>query len=129
MGDPLRGLLLVLFSLAIALPTSAKVNVLTYHNDLARTGKNTNETVLTPANVNVNTFGQLFSYPVDGYVWAQPLYVSGLAIPGQGTHNVAFVVTAHNGVYAFDADSNSGRNNGLIWHVNLVPSAATPHPE
>src|SRR6266404_459169 len=124
--DSMRCLVL---SFAIALSSYAQVNVLTYHNDLARTGQNTNETVLTPANVNVNTFGQLFSYPVDGYVWAQPLYVSGLAIPGQGTHNVAFVATAHNGVYAFNADSNLGPNNGLIWQVNLGPSAATPNAD
>jgi len=50
-------------------------------------------------------------------------------IPGQGTHNVVFVVTAHNGVYAFDADTNLGRNNGLIWQVNLGPSAATPNAD
>ncbi|HET7625114.1 MAG TPA: Calx-beta domain-containing protein, partial [Verrucomicrobiae bacterium] len=59
----------------------------------------------------------------------QPLYVSGLNIPGQGTHNVVFVATEHNDVYAFDADSNSGANGGLLWHVNLGPSAATPSPD
>jgi hypothetical protein len=107
--------------------TAGQVSVLTYHSDLARTGQQTNETVLAPANVNVNTFGQLFSYTVDGYLFAQPLYVSGLAIPGQGTRNVVFVATEHNSVYAFDADSNAGPTGGLFWHVNLGTSAATPN--
>jgi uncharacterized repeat protein (TIGR03806 family) len=93
--------------------------VLTYHNDNARTGANTNETVLTPANVNTNTFGLLMKYDVDGYIYGQPLYVSGLAIPGNGTHNVVFVATANNSIYAFDADSNTVANGGLLWHADL----------
>src|SRR5262245_56191811 len=107
----------------------SQVNVLTYHNDFARTGQNTKETVLTPANVNTNTFGLLIGYSVDGQIYAQPLYVSGLAIPSQGTHNVVFVATMHNSVYAFDADSSAGTNGGLLWKVNLGTSAATPNSD
>jgi Concanavalin A-like lectin/glucanases superfamily/Chitobiase/beta-hexosaminidase C-terminal domain/PA14 domain/Bacterial Ig-like domain len=105
----------------------AQVNVLTFHNDVARTGQNTNEVVLTPANVNTATFGKLFSHTVDGQVYAQPLYVSDLAIPGQGTHNVVFVVTQHKGVYAFDADSAAGSSGGLLWNVSLGNAVATPN--
>jgi hypothetical protein len=102
------------------------VNVLTWHNDLSRDGLNSNEVTLTPSNVGSGTFGELFSYPVTGQVYAQPLYVSNLAIPGKGTHNVIFVVTQNNDVYAFDANSNTG-SGGLLWHVNLGPAAATPN--
>ena len=101
---------------------AGQVNVLTHRNDLARTGQNTNETILTPANVNTNTFGELFSCPVDGQIFGQPLYVSGLAIPGKGTHNVVFVGTMHDSVYAFDAD-----NSALLWQVSLGTSAVTPN--
>jgi len=106
--------------------SNAQVNVLTFHNDDGRTGANLNETILTPSNVNPTTFGKLFTYTVDGSVYAQPLYVSGLNIAGQGTHNAIFVATEHNTIYCFDADSNTGTNSGVLWQVNLGPSAPCP---
>ena len=108
--------------------TFAQTSVTTQHNDIARTGANTNETILTPANVNTSTFGKLFSYPVDGWVFAQPLYMPGVTM-GVGTaqagtsHNVVFVVTEHDDVFAFDADSNSGLNANPLWHASLIDSA------
>jgi hypothetical protein len=100
-------------------PNPSAHDVLTYHNDNTRQGANTNEVILTLANVNVSTFGRLITYTTDGLIIAQPLYVSGLLIPGQGTHNAAFVATENDSVYAFDADSNAGTNGGLLWHTNL----------
>jgi hypothetical protein len=116
----------IALSLLVAWQAAAQVNVTTYHFDNTRQGANLNETILTPANVNSDSFGKLFTYTVDGYVYAQPLYVSGVDIPGQGVHNVVFVATEHNSVYAFDADSNAGDNGGLLWQVNLGPSAQVP---
>src|SRR5262245_24712359 len=81
--------------------------VLTFHNDNARTGQNVQETILTPANVNVSTFGRLFDIVVDGRVDAQTLYVPHLSIPSQGIHNVLYVATEHDSVYAFDADTGA----------------------
>ena len=104
------------------------VDVLTWHNDLTRQGLNNNEVSLTPSNVNSSTFGELFSYPVTGQVYAQPLYVSNLAILGKGTFNVIFVATMDNDVYAFNANSNSGVGQGVLWHVNLGTPAAVPSP-
>ena len=87
---------------------------LTYHNDNMRTGQNLNESVLTPANVNT-TFGLLFSIPVDGQIYAEPLYVSGLNIGGK-VHNTVFVATELDSVYAFDAD-NLGPP---LWHTSFI---------
>lgn len=93
----------------------------TYHNDLARTGANTNETVLNTGNVNPSQFGKLFTYQLDGKPFAQPLYVANLNIPGQGTHNVVFVATEHDGLYAFDAD---GRTSTPLWYDSFINPAA-----
>jgi len=104
------------------LPSTA---VLTYHNDLARTGENLTETTLTPATVNASTFGQLYSYPVDGETYAQPLYFPGLTLADGSTHDVVFVATEHDSVYAFDA--NGG---GLLWQTSFIDPAngITPVP-
>src|ERR1700757_4548243 len=96
-------------------------NVLTYRNDNMRTGQNLTETQLTTANVNFNSFGLLYSYPVDGKVDAQPLVVSGLTIPNQGTHEVVFAATEHDSLYAFDAV-----NGSTYWQITLLKSGETP---
>ena len=99
-----------------------QVSVLTQHNDISRTGQNLNETTLTTANVNPSSFGKVFWRTVDGYIFAQPLYVPGLTIQG-ATHNVVYVATAHNSVFAFDADDPNAA--APLWQVNLgtpVPS-------
>jgi hypothetical protein len=104
--------------LALVSVLHAQVNVLTYHNDNARTGQNTQEAILTPANVNSTQFGKLFSVAVDGYVYAQPLYVSNLSIAG-GLHNVLFVATEHDSVYAIDADTGT-----IYWQQSFINPAA-----
>src|SRR5262249_7335148 len=95
-----------------------QVNVTTYHNDNSRTGQNTQDGMLTPANVNNNQFGKLFSAPVNGDIYAQPLYVSALNIPGAGPHNVVFAATEEDSVFAFDADSGS-----LLWQQSMIDTA------
>ena len=103
----------VLLTLALLLLPARAVNVLTQHNDLSRTGANTQETLLTTANV-ATSFGQLFTDSVDGEVYAQPLYVQNLSI-SNGVHNVVFVCTESNSVYAFDADAPGV----TYWHTNF----------
>lgn len=97
--------------------SASVVDVATYHNDLARTGQNLNETILTPANVTSATFGKLRSLSVDGRVDAQPLYLSNLANIAGGTHNVVYVATEHGSVYAFDADDGT-----QLWKVSTLGS-------
>src|SRR5579863_1578120 len=87
-------------------PQASSISVLTYHNDNARDGLNARETTLTPANVNSTQFGKIGFLGVDGLVDAQPLYVGSLSIGGT-THNVLYVATEHDSVYAFDADSGA----------------------
>jgi len=101
--------------------------VLTQHNDNGRTGGYLQETQLNTSNVNQNQFGQLFTYQVQGHVYAQPLYVNGLDIPGQGTHNVVYIATMHNTVYAFDADDPNAAISPL-WVRQLEKSVPLPDP-
>ncbi len=112
------------FACAAAVPMWSQISVLTYQYDLSRAGVNANETALTPANVNSASFGKLFSYPVDGYVYGQPLYVPNVNIPEKGTHNVVFVATEHDSVYAFDADGPGNPGRGPLWQVNFLNGAA-----
>src|SRR5262249_53723174 len=99
-------------------------DVLTFHNDNFRSGANTQETILNPANVNSTQFGRLFRYTVDGYVYAQPLYKYGQTLIDGSTHNVVFVATEHDSVYAFDAD-NPAKNgpNGYLWKTSFLDLA------
>jgi len=100
--------------------SSSSVNVLTYHNDNARTGQNLQETVLTPANVNTARFGKKGVLPVDGAVDAQPLYVSNLLAGGK-LRNVVLVATERDLVYAFDADTLAP-----LWRSSLLGPNETP---
>ncbi len=116
------------FAFAQKAPTGS-VNVLTRGYDNQRTGQNLQETILTPTNVNSGTFGKIFSYPVDGQIYAEPLYVSNLTMAQGGVHNVVFVATEYDSIYAFDADS-AALNPAPLWKTNFLnPTAGvTPVP-
>ncbi len=110
-------LCLTLLVVCIAFLSSAfaQQSFLTSRGDIARDGANINETLLNPSNVNKNSFGKLFSAPVDYVVMAQPLYVPNVNIPGQGIHNVVYVVTQADSVYAIDAD-----NGAQLWYASML---------
>lgn len=93
--------------------------ITTYHNDVARTGQNLHEYALTPTTVSSGQFGKRWTCTVDGAVYAQPLYMANLAIAG-GVHNVLFVATAHDSVYAFNADDP---NCGTYWQISFTNAA------
>src|SRR5262245_20661000 len=95
-------------------------HVVTYHNDIARTGQNLTESFLTPTTVTSSTFGKIRFLTTDGKVDAQPLYLSGLLIPGVGVRDVVYVATEHDSVYAFDAGSGS-----TLWRVSLLGPGET----
>lgn len=104
----------------LTVTVTATTDVLTYHNDIARTGQNLTETILTTGNVASATFGKLGFYATDGLVDAEPLYASAVAVPGNGTHNLVIAASEHDTVYAFDADSGS-----VIWQKTMLNSGET----
>src|SRR5579862_4153548 len=107
-------------TLTVQTATASAVDVVTYHNDLARTGQNLNETVLTTTNVNSSSFGKVNSLAVDGKVDGQLLYLGGLQNIAGGSHNVLYVTTEHGSVYAFDAD-----NGSQLWKISTLGAGET----
>jgi hypothetical protein len=114
---------IVIFALTLGLRMEAQ-KVITSQYDNARTGANLHETRLTPRNVNVQQLGKIFTLHVDGEVYAQPLFVSGVEIPGKGRHDVLFVATEHDSVYAFDANSDGPP----LWQVSFLKDGETAVP-
>lgn len=116
----MKSLAIPLLCLAVSVAAGAQVSVTTSRNDNSRDGQNLSETILTPSNVSVNSFGKLFSHTLDGYMYAQPLYVPNVAIPRLGTHNVVYAATENDTVYAFDADSAQGTNANPLWQTSFI---------
>ncbi|MEO7715792.1 MAG: PA14 domain-containing protein [Capsulimonas sp.] len=106
---------------------ASPATIWTQRNDNARSGQNNNETELNVGNVNKNTFGKLFSYPVDDQVYTQPLYIPALTMSADNKpHNVVFVGTVNNTLYAFDADDPKANGGKPLWSRNLTPAGARP---
>jgi hypothetical protein len=110
----------------LAAGLAAEAQMTTSQVDNARTGATLSETALTPRNVNPQQFGKLFTLKVDGDVYAQPLFLAGVEIPGKGRHDVLFVATEHDSVYAFDAYGNP---SAPLWQASLLKDGATTVPE
>src|SRR6202795_1218369 len=121
-ATPVRNFCRTVLVVSVAFLSSsfAQQPFLTSRGDISRSGVNTNETLLTPTNVSKNSFGRLFSVPVDYVVMAQPLYVPNVNIPGQGTHNVVYVVTEMDSVYAIDADTGA-----QLWYASMLNGGTT----
>jgi hypothetical protein len=109
-------------------PLLSQTPVVTWHYDNARTSANSNETLLTPANVNKVSFGKLSTKPVDGFIVGTPLYLPNVSIPGKGVHHVVYVATLHDSVYAFDADNTSTAPLWMTSILSLSPTGATTTP-
>ena len=108
----------IALTLAFIIGISAPAQrMITSQIDNARTGANLGETILTPRNVNAQEFGKLFTLKVKGDVYAQPLFLGGVDIPQKGRHDVIFVATEHNRIYAFDA---YGKPSTPLWEVDLL---------
>src|SRR5580700_4001287 len=99
----------------VAIPASAQVTTSQYDN--SRTGATLNEKSLTLENVNAKQFGKLGAFKVDGAVYAQPLFLPAVEIPGKGMHNVLYVATEHDSVYAFDAERPG---DPPLWQVSFL---------
>ncbi len=99
-----------------------QVSVLTSNYNNERTNANLQETILNPSSISTDTFGKIGAFPVDGAIFAQPLYANGVQIAGKGTHNVVFVVTMHNSVYAINADTP--QSTIPLWHGKSWPGGS-----
>ncbi len=120
----LVGLLLLGGASTVSIPANSQVNVVTWHNDVGRTGQNTSETALTQAKVSDDiTFGKVCSYTVDGQVYAQPLVVTNVKINGTTYSNVVYVATMNDSVYAFQGTSTTTTCNKLLGPVSLLNNA------
>jgi Immunoglobulin I-set domain len=113
-------------TLTVTASSTASADVVTHHYDVSRSGVNAAETALTTSNVNSTTFGKVGEFSVDGQIDSQALYLSQLAIPGQGTKNVLYVATEKDSVYAVDADSISGTNATVLWKSSVLGSGEAP---
>jgi hypothetical protein len=122
--DRIASLIVALFLVGVSTLSMVGQDVRTFHNDRARSGIQRRETSLTPSNVNTNLFGKLRSFGVDADVYAQPLYISKYKMADGERHNVLFVATAHDSVYAFDADGNNPAD-GYLWRVSLLGHGET----
>jgi hypothetical protein len=117
----LAGAWLVATVTAGTVVSTVGTDVVTYHNDVGRTGQNLTETALTLQTVNTTMFGKLGLWATDGKVDAQPLYLSAVSIPGQGAKNMLYIATEHDSVYGFNAD-----NGTVVWHVSLLGAGEVP---